>query len=409
MLLTKIRIKNYKGIKDITMDLKSNISQSKKDIMSGRFKETSDKKHIVPAFAAIFGRNGIGKTSVFEAIGFFTYLENGRANNLAIMKLQEELTKENFQMPETPKTNAEFFMEETLPDGMFHERFLEIQKIFFSDTFNFVANNKEKNVELELFFDIDGMETKVKWTLFTNGVTRVIDHKQHEDEIIKYVAHIGLATYVYVYKKELIIGSDRNDNDHIRGLATVVLPNLKQYLGIQKLDELISLADPKITKIVWVKQRDGRDIPESFMTDNGPLSLLSLSIGTIKFLWLVYRIYGPTVNKTPTLVLIDEIELSLHQELIDTLKMIMTEAFVSYGIQYIFTTHSPLAVSKGTSFKQIFSMEEGDEKHEMRKMSINLKPTQSVVKKYQEGFFSVYPDKQKSRNFVAGLFTGEDE
>ena len=94
------------------------------------------------------------------------------------------------------------------------------------------------------------METKVKWTLFTNGVTRVIDHKQHEDEIIKYVAHIGLATYVYVYKKELIIGSDRNDNDHIRGLATVVLPNLKQYLGIQKLDELISLADPKITKIV---------------------------------------------------------------------------------------------------------------------------------------------------------------
>ena len=124
---------------------------------------------------------------------------------------------------------------------------------------------------------------------------------------------------------------------------------------------------------------------------------------------LAYRILGPTTNKTPTLVLIDEIELSLHQELIEALKMMMTESFVNYGIQYIFTTHNPLAVSKGTSFKQIFSMEEVDGKHIMRKMSTDLKPAQSVVKKYQQGFFSSYPDKEKARNFVAGLFGGKNE
>ena len=109
-------------------------------------------------------------------------------------------------------------------------------------------------------------------------------------------------------------------------------------------------------------------------------------------------------EKRQTIILIDEIELSLHQELIETLKMMMTEAFCNYGIQYLFTTHNPLAVSKGTSFKQIFSMEEYDGELVMRKMSKDLKPAQSIIKNYESGFFSAYPDKEKARNFVVDLF-----
>ena len=114
-------------------------------------------------------------------------------------------------------------------------------------------------------------------------------------------------------------------------------------------------------------------------------------------------------KKEQTIILIDEIELSLHQELIETLKMMMTEAFYNYGIQCLFTTHNPLTVSKGTSFKQIFSMEEYKGELFMRKMSADLKPAQSIIKNYQSGFFSAYPDKEKARNFVAGIFCGENE
>ena len=145
------------------------------------------------------------------------------------------------------------------------------------------------------------------------------------------------------------------------------------------------------------------------MTKKGPLSLFSLSTGTMQFLSLSFRILLPMATKEPTIVLIDEIELSLHQELIETLKMMMTEAFVNQGVQFLFTTHNPLAVSKGTSFKQIFSMEELNGELIVRKMSSDLKPAQSVVKKYQQGFFSAYPDKERARNFVAGIFGGENE
>ena len=408
MLMTKIKIKNFKGLKDITIDLKSNISQSKKDILSGSFKKTSDGKHIVPAFAAIFGRNGIGKTSIFEAIGLFVHFDNGAFQKMAIMKLQTELANENFQIPQTPMNNIDFFIQETKPNGTLYERYNVVQRTLINDTFEFVSNNKEKNIELELWFDIEKTDVQVKWTLFNQNVTKKISNDNYQLEIDEYIRNIHAPSIVHAYKGQIAISSLDNAEDKTRFLVSTALPLIREKFGAKKLDELISLADPKITKIIWISNR-GKEFPESVMTANGPLSFLSLSTGTVQLLWLSFRILMSASRKKPSLILIDEIELSLHQELIETLKMMMVDAFSNYNIQSLFTTHSPLAVTKGTSYKQIFSMDEVEDGIVMRKMSADLKPAQSIIKNYQRGFFSAYPDKEKARNFVAALFCGEDE
>ena len=96
MLLKSIEIKNFRAIKDIVIDLTSKGSSSDTaELKLGMFKKTKNNK-VVPAFISIFGRNSVGKTTILDAITFFSKAisksQDVFVNNQILSKLRDDVT-----------------------------------------------------------------------------------------------------------------------------------------------------------------------------------------------------------------------------------------------------------------------------------------------------------------------------
>ena len=192
-----------------------------------------------------------------------------------------------------------------------------------------------------------------------------------------------------------------NNVDFLSGLII----SLRNAVGLEKLKSLLRLADPSLEKIVIHRTRQNIEVVESIIVNGRSANLLALSLGTRHFLNMLEKIVFPKImNQRNVLVLIDEIEIVMHKELVNALKILMIDMFQKYNTQYIFTTHSPLVLKDFITNKQIFSMYlDSDNNHVVEKFSAKHKPHKNPIKAYLDGVISPYPDPELLRNVVGDI------
>ena len=470
MLLKSIEIKNFRAIKDIAIDLTSKGSSSDPaELKLGMFKKTNDNK-VIPAFISIFGRNSVGKSTILDAIAFLFHArvasQNVFINNQILSKMQRNITmdqinldfakrnsiimskkqmspldiskneekiallnielnqkkekfgKFNLFLGNPIKFNNEFNKKIILEDkdkkefsDMIISEKHDMQKKWFQN--NKCYDGQEESISIAMNFEIDLNDYKLTLNLDKNGL--LLFNNTNNDEIDQKIEN-------YIKEIEILINKDKmkkflNEEQFIED----TILNLKRTLGsVEKLRKLIQLADEDVTNIYINNIANTPNTHNSFLQSiprferitnieirGNKLGVRQLSHGTIRFIYLANLI----LNTKGSLILIDEIDIYLHKELMDMLKILMQHQFEKYGTQTIFTTHSPLMVDKYTKFKQIYSLSKNDEEGiQIEKLSKKFKNNNmSVIKRYLKGELANYPDTEKARNMMVDILYEQEK
>lgn len=419
--LSKIKIKNFKSIKELEMSLLVNSSGLEKDILFGGFKSVLDGKAGLAGYNVIFGRNSIGKSTILEALSFVIDLHMNRISNAAFQKTIEKFLAGNID-PYSPNIIAfsnrrnilteqirkqiiehdgEYFMEyKRILDEMFHNQFLvfaQSQSKPIEISLDFIlGNNEEYNLTIEI------EKAQVKSNLMNKHKTEKPSEKII-NAITLFLQNSFPSSSAFITNNNGLLmrnGYARADSNNITAILNSLM-DLRATIGQNKLLKLIQLADPNIQDIVFTEAGDNITF-NKIIVGGKSIDILDLSSGTRQFVMMSSLICAaPQANGS--IRLIDEFELSLHKELVDVLKILMNRMFEKYNIQYLLTTHSPLAVQDYTSFKQIYSVSIEEGKHVVERLSIKFKPHQNIVNRYLSGDLAPYPDSELSRNVAGDL------
>ena len=416
--LLKINIENYKGIKKLDLNLLSNSNGIEKDIKLGIFKSTQDGKFGIPSFISVFGRNSIGKSSILTAVALVADLNNGLITQLVIQKMIEEeisadMSKNGKILPFYPGAKNPIDIGTKITKGIeqndpeIHSKYLSILKKFLREQFNVCANDGRKKIKISLTLEINGDNVIYTFELDKEGnvinSVNTTTEKQNQ-EIIAYFKSVYIPASSYKMGDSFSQGLDIRTKIEDADWLSFIIIQLKNVLGEKKLISVLKLADTAIKRLE-ILGKGKSEIISAIVLENKKISLLSLSTGTRHFISMIFIVLFPVIKKSKNaLILIDEIELGMHSELTDALKILMIDMFEKYNAQYIFTTHSPLAVYNFTSFKQVFSLSEGDGETIVTKLSSKYKTHQNIINAYTKGFISPYPDAEKLRNTVGTLF-----
>ena len=416
--LTKIEIDNYKSINDFSFKLVSNSTNSKKEILLGSFKEINNQKSIVPGYVALFGRNSIGKTSIFNAISYFSSFINGTISRTAITSVvNKEFNSyrgsNSFAFGQNLQKLVEAIESQIKSkDGRYYSDYVQYTNSIIDNSFQKLAFENKKPIRVKLYFQLGVNKTFISFSNTRDKASITYNNKstKKEQEIMfDYVGSIVLPS------SELAINDNTGINASAENIANnqdfmiskKLLPAIIEFWGIKKTVQLLHLADKRIKNLkLFTNSISGKKELENITFDYGINDVSALSSGTKRFINLVYRIILPINRKiirNGALVLIDELEINLHKELINSVKMLMNLMFEKYNIQYIFTTHNPYSIASSTSNKQIFSLEDSGSKLKVIKLSDIIKPHQSKLKLYSDNIFATFPDKEEARNIISKL------
>jgi len=413
MILTKIKIKNYKSIKNLELDLRSNNNGSKDEILLGTFKSVNNDKFIVPGYISLFGRNAIGKTSILEAISFVFDSLNGTLSNLAANQVLEsymgkKLSQNLLSLPNNlPNNNEIDEIRESIKKqkGEYFYKYMSILTAIRKNTYNHCAASLKEPIITELTFWDEKSKKEVGILYKHEKDIATIDYLNMDEKdknnfngymrnIISvkrtYYSNFGNFTFLY----------PDTDNDFI-----FALQNLVGRIGKERTVKLLQLADKTITDIIINTLPNGLiQIRQVIVNGSRQIDLFSLSSGTRQFIVLASTFILLKDSKVGGIILIDELEINLHLELIDALKLLMNNLFEKNNIMTIFTTHSPISVEDSTKFKQIYSLESDGKETKVVKLSKKFKNTQSVYKRYVNGDLAFYPEKEQTVNVIDEVF-----
>lgn len=414
-----IKIENFRSIKEVEIDFFNNTNGIEEDLKLGRFKLTDDGKHAIANHYAIMGRNSIGKTTILEAISLVSDFASGRlGESLVLQVLQDALKSGKKLNPAFEGANGNYDSEEMVEEikksiqneeGLYYEQFKKKSISFFTRFFSENSNDSEKNIKITISLFVGKKIVDATVIIFKNGIETLDISGEDEGDVVGYLSNIAITSHSYPFGDEIISKYNiSNVCDNQAGLNSIFISIIKEF-GIEKATRLIRLADVKIQEIVVSRFPNGREIIRSIMLKNGAeIDILDLSTGTRQFMAIIYQISRLLKNKkNHGLVLIDEIDRSLHSELVDALKVAMQIIFDERNYQFIFTTHNPMSLVNYTSKKQIISLFDSHENEgviKAMKMSSILKPNQSILKAYINGTLSPYPDAELSRNTMVDIY-----
>lgn len=421
--ISNIKIKNFKSIKEMDISLLVNSAGLEKDILFGGFKHVLNKKYGLAAYNVFFGRNSIGKSSVLEALSLVMDFHNDSiANYVLEMLVNEELGSAfnpmaNFLMIQNEKNKIATRLQQEIISGQgesFHKYQAKISNII-KNKFLKLSRDKQQPIEICLDFIINEglyqLELKINpdASIFSGLKNKNDESSKPEQNILREVAEYLIRSVptsgVHVIQENGLkfeANYTRPSTDD-KNAVELSLVNLKRIVGAKKLVNLIKLADPQIDDIVFTKSGN-IDVVNKIIVSGTNIDVLSLSVGTRQFIMLLGMIIVRS-EAGNCLIMIDEIELSLHKELIDVLKIIMNKLFVDKNMQFLVTAHSPLAVYDFTSFKQIYSISLAENGvHKVERLSAKFKNHQNIINRYLEGDLAAYPDPELSRNIAGELF-----
>lgn len=403
------------------MSLLVNSSGLEKDILLGGFKSVQHGKMGMAGYNVIFGRNSIGKTTILEALSFVIDLHNSTIANAAYQTTIEKFVlgsfnpfvKSTLELNNEKNAIAEKIRQQVINShGEYFEHYKATLDEMFSNQFKMFAHSHAKPIEFYLDFLVDGKDeytlsvemekAQIKSNLVSK-VSRMAPDKKIIDAITFFLQNSIPSSSVFITNKNgrlIRNGVSRADVHDVRAVVGSLL-ELRKEFGQEKLLKLIQLADPNVQDIVFTES--GENIAfNKIIVDGKNVDVFDLSTGTRQFI-MVFDIISVKTSAYGSIRLIDEFELSLHKELVDVLKIVMNQMFEKYNVQYILTTHSPLAVQDYTSFKQIYSISLKGEKHVVERLSTKFKQHQSIVNRYLSGDLAPYPDSELSRNVAGDL------
>jgi len=427
MNLIGIEIYNFKTIKELKMDFRINKAYSDSNVKLGIYKRILKEKNVLPYATVLMGRNAIGKTSILNAISLVDFLLNKDHNEFEekvrwylefFIEKEEFIIKDNELRTSNKKERISQIDEDIKnKNGKTYELYKSIKDKLTTKLYKKYKRVDGDDIHFTLKFDDDGEEVILEITLSSKGnVLSVININNKEIKISKYLKNIIYGNNIRVhdnfddiFRGRNFLGSRTNDlfNFHFRtnDLFNFHFEVLFEVLGVQKTEKLLKLADPNITKVTSVKDKfsNKRRISQIFI-NGSPQSRDVLSSGTVKFIKMNWLFCKAIKNKS-SLVLIDEIELNLHKELINALKAIMISLYSKYNIQFIFTTHSPIAIEDYLTYAQVLSIDiDESDIHKVTKISSIMNPNDSAYNNYKKGFFAPYHDKELLRNSLVEIY-----
>ena len=326
MQLQSIRINNFKGIRNVAIDFKA-------------------------GFNILIGNNGVGKTSILEAIsvglgGFLTGVSEIKTKDIS----QEEVRLES-----KLTGDGSIDMKQAYPVK------LECMAILDQQNYMWVRQKKALNT---------------RTTVEPKDISKVSKEMLDDTEQIAPLINYQSAARMWAQKQEKITDVFRENYTRSAGYidclaeesnATMLLNWCKRMEEIswqenRKISEYEAVKDAVITymSIICERQINGVYFDKRVgqlvysINENQSIPIHLLSSGYQSVIWMVmdiaYRmaVLNPNLrkeitNKTPGIVLIDELALHLHPnwqwKIIEALKMTFP------SIQFIATTHSPLIIA----------------------------------------------------------------
>lgn len=437
MYIKKIILENYGCFLDkIEINLEPNKNGIQKDVVFGQYHYRNDNNLFSP-LTAIGGANSQGKTTILRAINYLLsffdkdlirriadkfFFETMVDNNLHKLNFLDKINPEVEEFVEN-QTNYLFLNKsidylnkplESLPNYYFNYKYGLFKQANYLKpsiiglTFFVEEFNEEAYIELKL--ENESFDFLLKCS------------KNNKDAIIEFLMD---------YKCLLIGASDSNRSYlmqrsnprslRLYGVSTnneINFLNLINIMGEELAINLIKIADPRISDIAL--QKDGEsstNINSIIYCDGSKVEFQSLSTGTKKFIELFSHFFFIINNFKNNnkfrgaLIMIDELENSLHSSLVDFFKIMVRAYSNSFDIQLIFTSHCATTLSNLLSFKQIFLIQNDKyNKKIISRVSTSIKPNDSFYKNYIFKKIGSHPTDSLIEDFVSDLikFTKKD-
>ena len=424
MFITKIQIENYKGIKKIEIDLKPNSNGIEKDVKLDRFK-IIDQRHPISGITALVGRNSVGKSTVIKALAFIQDVEMGFINNEIIDNLiREEISAiqskkffkggmDNESLLESRKIASEKSRE--ISKNIENKKGLDFQKYILKSTewfSNFFETNNNGNENQAIIFTIDFLAKNNKYgeykiSLDNEGnLSRETRGDFIPENYKNYFRNIFAPHRFYEFQSQTpSFLNPKKGRANFFDLASIeiAVESMVSLVGEEETTKMLKLCDEDIIGIKYSRLANNSGIRiKNIIVKNKLIQAQDLSSGTKQFIILIEAIVRAFKGKKGYgLLLFDEIEINLHNELIQALFQMLTSLFKHSNIQSIITTHNIRSLKPLLSNKQILGIEKDDQRHEIFKASKIMKSHESLLTKQEQGLFAYYPDQELIRNTIS--------
>lgn len=407
-MLLNIKIDNFKGVRkniDISCIASNKIRHSNNEIS-----KISDKSKVLKDICLI-GSNASGKTSILNAIEtvqdflLFPYRK----------KISDDKDYANFIKQMSPEDLKQFIIDiNTLRLGEQNnlryndktticlELYIPKRKNNISGIYTYTLlyknNYSENGVLMEKLEYRKSFESKkndvicLKNNIIESEISRKVLYKNNE---IKKQDTGDKIKYYESFFYEMIKHVSYLDGSERVNLIEVA----KKYNN--RLIELCNIADDKIINIT-IDENEKNPKLLFWNSDNSYLTFSQLSNGTRKIL-VIGSIILNSLDYND-LLLVDEIELSLHPKLVTFLINLSTSSDCNHFSQMIFTTHSPY-VAFSMANDQLYYINNKSENYYVSNISNAIKngiitKDKNPEKAWIEDLLIKNPDQQKINSFL---------
>lgn len=416
-MISKFRGTNTFVHNDFEIDFKIKSKKSGHSIKTDDYILLNNDK--IQKKLGLIGCNASGKSSILEKILLFNTLWNYEAfwNNIlnnSILELnREKLSNENsFKYVSSAKNNNNYIGISNIKqqDSEFLLNKISLLINTFYDKASFDKFKDILIIEFDYYIN-DKLHTNII-EFNKNGYLKLTT-KNSKNEIL-FFKEINLISLEIETKgninKEYNINFIKpnfddqllvNKNKIFSSTHSLIIMDILNYITkFNKKTHFVNwlkIADKSISDILIDERNKLFHIIKS---NNVTLDLNSLSLGTIRWIILYYSLFIlPNIfgKNSTNLLIIDEIENSLHYKLVDVILGVIDN---SENTQLLFSTHNPYIFDEFFRHDGIYLTKYEDYKYTtLRLDELKLKKDIVIPSQYLKEFIGEHPDKQNILNF----------
>jgi len=404
-MVLEIRISNFFSIKDeIVLDLRAGHIKTQKAKVLSKNLFNFDKIDVLKTIA-LYGANASGKSNIVKAIRFCNAMvfESHKHNENTIYNFQP------FKFDNYYKKSSNYFIRFALNNVEYEYSFSLTRKEILKESLFYYPNNRRAKVFVRN--EKAGKTKKDKYSFGTSVIKRPMDvaestsnktlfisrASQMDRTIPKDIFNFFHTTFILDYLRysmshaEIMIKTYKNQLLQALQMADSDIIDFKQNIKKEKGKNL--RANP-ITEEAYFEDIETENLEIKTFHKFSPSTSFNLfneeSSGTQKLFYIMLTILD--VVKNNKILLIDEIEDSLHPHIIDYIIQIFNE---SQQAQLIYTTHNTNLLNLGKARKdQIwFVNKNSDGASELYSLYdySDFRDTMDVEKAYLQGRFDAVP------------------
>lgn len=424
MYIKKITLKNFRLFKDeITLDLQPNLNGMDPSKFWGNYKVVNAKnKKYASTVNAIGGVNSSGKTTFIKAFELLKKHLKSFTFQKAFSKYFEQkmelYIKKHKKKPDDwriifDKATKEAWSEDiTKPTKDFKELIdLETKALFNENVTSDCRGLPDKNIyiKLDLFDEEKEFSFEYKLNIKESKELFLDDSGKKIKDKNKYYKYIEKTI-----KNILILNTDNDDDQSLEEVFNNLWRELEDKSSKKNEDKyskflnLIKIVDSNISEL----NISGGTLKNFFLKSPTRMTVdfHNLSTGTKKLIKNFYKIFKAfkmaKKHNYTCLILIDEIENSLHFRLVDLIKqLVFNYSEDGNRIQLFYTSHNINSLDRDVDHRQIYFLDRDiyTDKLVFERVSKNLKSHNSLPKQFLNAKIGSHPSKVDIESFSEAL------